>query len=106
MSDISQRLRTIPGVEHALVLNKDGVAVADSSYEAEALGAYTQFLAKFGGQLGAHFGSGDLRSAVVQGSDHHIFVFESKSHYLGASAKGSSNVNALESELRKVLAPK
>lgn len=106
MSDISQRLTTIPGVEHALVINKDGGVQTDSSYESEALGAYTQFLAKFGGQLGAHFGAGDLRSAAVQGNDHHLFVFESKSHYLGASANGSSNVNALDSELRQVLTQK
>lgn len=106
VSDISQRLKAIPDVEHALVVGKDGVVVGDSSYEAEALGAYSQFLAKFGGQLGAHFGSGELRSAAVQGVDHHMFVFESKSQYLGVSAKGSSNVNALESALRQVLAQK
>lgn len=106
MSVISQRLKAIPGVEHALVINKDGVAVADSSYETEVLGAYTQFLANFGGQLGAHFGAGNLRSVAVQGSDHHLFVFESKNQYLGVSVKGSTNMNALESELRQVLAPK
>ena len=106
MSDISHRLKAIPGVEHALVISKDGAAAADNSYEGEVLGAYTRFLASFGGQLGAHFGSGDLRSAAVQGSDHHLFVFESKNHYLGASAQASSNVNALEAELRQALAQK
>jgi predicted regulator of Ras-like GTPase activity (Roadblock/LC7/MglB family) len=106
VSDIIQRLKAIPDVEQALVITKDGVPVGDSSYEAEALGAYTQFLAKFGGQLGAHFGAGDLKSAAVHGVDHHMFAFESKSHYLGASAKGSSNFNALESALRQALAQK
>lgn len=106
VSEIILRLKAIPDIEQALLVNKDGVPVGDDSYEAEALGAYTQFLAKFGGQLGAQFGAGDLKSATVQGSDHHMFVFESKSHYLGATAKGSSNVNALESELRQILVQK
>lgn len=106
MSDISQRLKAIPDVKQALVISKDGAPAAVSSYEAETLGAYTRFLAKFGGQLGAQFGAGDLKSATVQGCEQHMFLFESKSHYLGASANGSSNANALESELRQVLAQK
>jgi predicted regulator of Ras-like GTPase activity (Roadblock/LC7/MglB family) len=106
MGDICQRLTAIPDVERALLITKDGAAVGDSSYEAETLAAYTQFLAKFGGQLGTQLGAGDLRSAAVHGIDQHMFVFVSKSHYLGASAKGSSNMSALESEMRQVLAQK
>jgi predicted regulator of Ras-like GTPase activity (Roadblock/LC7/MglB family) len=106
VGDISQKLKTLPDVEYALVISKDDVVAGDSSYEAEVLTAYTRFLAKFGAQMGAHFGAGDLRSASVQGNDHHLFVFESKSQYLGVSAKGSSSVTALESGLRQVLAQK
>lgn len=106
MSDINKKLKAIPEVEHALVMTRDGVAVDDSTYEAEVLGAYTQFLARFGDQLGGQFGVGDLKSVVVQGSDHHMFLYESKSHHLGVSARGSGNVNALDSEIRRVLAQK
>lgn len=106
MSEINQKLGSIPDVEYALVMTKDGTAVDDSSYEAEALGAYTQFLARFGARLGSQLGVGDLKSAVVHGSDHHMFLLESKSHYLGVSAKGSGNVNALDAEIRRILAPK
>jgi len=106
VGDISQKLKTHPDVEYALVISKDGEVADDSSYEAEVLTAYTRFLADFGGQMGAHFGAGDLRSASVQGDEHHLFVFESKSQYLGVSAKGSCNVTALESGLRQALAQK
>lgn len=106
MSEINLRLKVLPDVEYALVMTKDGVAVDDSSYEAEALGAYTQFLARFGARLGEQLGVGELKSASVHGSDHHMFLLESRSHYLGVSAKGTGNVNALDAEIRRLLAPK
>jgi predicted regulator of Ras-like GTPase activity (Roadblock/LC7/MglB family) len=106
VSDINLKLKVIPEVEYALVMTKDGAAIDDSSYEAEALGAYTQFLARFGGKLGAQLGVGELKSAAVHGSDHHMFLLESKNHYLGVSAKGTGNVNALDAEIRRLLAPK
>jgi len=106
VSEINQKLKVIPEVEHALVMTKDGAAVDDTSYEAEVLGAYTQFLARFGGKLGSQLGVGELKSVAVHGSDHHMFLLESKSHYLGVSAKGSGNVNALDAEIRRLLAPK
>jgi len=106
VSDINQKLKTIPEIEHALVMTKDGAVVDDTSHEAEVLGAYTQFLAGFGGKLGAQFGVGELKSVAVHGSDHHLFFLESKSHYLGVSAKGSGSVNALDAEIRRILAAK
>jgi predicted regulator of Ras-like GTPase activity (Roadblock/LC7/MglB family) len=106
MSEINQKLKAIPDVEHALVMTKDGAAVDDTSYEAEVLGAYTQFLARFGGKLGSQLGVGELKTAAVHGSDHHMFLLESRNHYLGVSAKGSGNVNALDAEIRRLLAPK
>ena len=106
MSDINKKLKAIPEVEHALVMTRDGVAVDDTTYEAEVLGAYTQFLARFGDQLGRQFGVGELKSAAVHGSDHHMFLYESKNHHLGVSTKGSGNVNALDAEIRRVLAQK
>jgi predicted regulator of Ras-like GTPase activity (Roadblock/LC7/MglB family) len=106
VSEISQKLKVIPEVEHALVMTKDGAAVDDTSYEAEVLGAYTQFLARFGGKLGSQLGVGDLKSAALHGNDHHMFLLESRNHYLGVSAKGSGNVNALDAEIRRLMAPK
>jgi len=106
VSEINVKLKAIPDVEYALVMSKDGAAVADTSYEAETLGAYTQFLARFSDKLGSQLGLGGLKSVVVHGIDHHMYLLESKSHYLGVSAKGTGNVNVLDAEIRRLLAPK
>lgn len=106
MSEINQKLMSIQGVEHALLMTRDGVAVDDSTYDAEVLGAYTSFLASFGYQLGTQFGVGELKSVAVHGCEHHMFLYESKNHHLGVSAKGAGNFNALDAEIRRVLAQK
>ncbi len=106
MSEINTRLRTISDVEQAVIVTKEGAVVDDSSYEAEFLGAHAMFLALFAAQLGSQFGVGELKSATVHGSDHHLFLFDSKRHHLCVSAAGSSNVNAVDAEIRRVLAQK
>ena len=106
MSDINQKLKAIPEVEQALIMSKDGVVVNDTSYEAEFLGAHGLFLSLFAGQIGSQFGVGEIKSVTVHGSDHHLFLFDSKRHLLCVSAQGVGNVNALDGEIRKVLAQK
>ena len=106
MSDISTKLSVIPDIEQALLMTKDGVVVDDTSYQAELYGANGLFLALFSGLIGSQFGLGELKSATVHGSEHHLFLFDSKRHHLCVSAKGSANVNLLDSEIRRVLAQK
>lgn len=106
VSDISVKLKAIPEVEQALIMTKDGLVVEDASYEAEFLGAHGLFLALFAGQTGSRFGVGEVKSVTVHGSEHHLFLFGSKRHHLCVSAKGSANVNALDGEIRRVLAQK
>ena len=106
VSDINVKLKAIPEVEQALVITKNGVVVDDTSYEAEFLGAHGLFLALFAGQVGSQFGVGEIKSVTVHGSEHHLFLFDSKRHHLLVSAKGSGNVNALDGEIRRTLAQK
>jgi predicted regulator of Ras-like GTPase activity (Roadblock/LC7/MglB family) len=106
MSDISIKLSVIPDIEQALVMTKDGVSVDDTSYEAEILGANGLFLALFSEQVGSQFGIGEFKSATVHGIEHHMFLFDSKRHHLCVTAKGSANVNSLDSEIRRVMAQK
>ena len=106
MSDISTKLSVIPEIEQALLMTKDGVVVDDASYQAELLGANGLFLGLFAGQIGSQFGLGELKSATVHGNEHHLFLFDSKRHHLCVSARGSANVNVLDSEIRRVLAQK
>jgi predicted regulator of Ras-like GTPase activity (Roadblock/LC7/MglB family) len=106
MSDISTKLSVIPEIEQALLMTKDGAVVDDTSYQAELLGANGLFLALFSGQIGSQFGIGEFKAATVHGNEHHLFLFDSKRHHLCVSAKGSANVNSLDSEIRRVLAQK
>ncbi len=106
VSNINAKLKAIPEVEQALIMSKDGVVVGDSSYEAEFLGAHGLFLALFSGQIGSQFGVGEMKSLTVHGSEHHLFLFDSKRHHLCVSAIGNANVNAVDGEIRRTLSQK
>jgi hypothetical protein len=56
--------------------------------------------------VASQFGIGELKSVIVHGSEHHLFLFDSKRHQLCISAKGSANVNSLDADIRRVLAQK
>jgi predicted regulator of Ras-like GTPase activity (Roadblock/LC7/MglB family) len=106
MSDIGVKLSVVPEIEKALIMTKDGVVVDDTSYQAELLGANGLFLALFSEQIGSQFGIGEFKAATVHGTDHHLFLFDSKRHHLCVSANGSANVNSLDSEIRRVIGQK
>ncbi|NTW99202.1 MAG: DUF4388 domain-containing protein, partial [Geobacteraceae bacterium] len=86
MSDISTKLSVIPEIEQAVLMAKDGTVIDDTSYQAELIGANGLFLALFSSQIGSQFGLGELKSVSVHGSEHHLFLFDSKRHYLSVSA--------------------
>lgn len=106
MSDINSKLSAISGVELAVIMTKEGQVVDDTSYKAELLGAHSLYLSLFAGQIASQFGVGGLKSVTAQGTEHHLLLFDSKRHHLCISAEGSSQLNALESEIRRILAEK
>lgn len=106
MSEINNKLRTIPEVEYAVVLTKEGVPVDDSSYEGTTYAANGLYLSMFASQLGNLLGAGELISAAVQGSKHHILLFQSKTHFLNITVNGSSQLGAVENSVRNALAQK
>lgn len=106
MSDINNKLRAIPDVEYAVVLTKEGVPVDDSSYEGSTYAANGLYLSMFASQLGSLLGAGDLISAAVQGSKHHMLLFQSKTHYLNITVSGTSQLGAIEASVRTALAQK
>lgn len=106
MSDINSKLAGISGVELAVIMTKEGQVVDDSSYKAELLGAHSLYLALFASQIASQFGVGALKSATAQGAEHHLLLFDSKRHHLCISADGNSQLNSLESDIRRVLAEK
>jgi len=106
MSDISTKLSVIPDIEQALVMTKEGSVVGDASGDAEVIAANGLFLGLFAGQIGSQFGIGECKAATVHGAEHHLFLFDSKRHYLCVAARGSANITSLDAEIRKVLAQK
>ena len=105
MSRIADRLTNIPGVEYAVLHGNDGTPLDDESDKGQALAAQGFYLALIGKQLGESLGSGDIRSAAVQGKGHHLLLFESRQQYLSVAAKGDGSPAAIEAEIRKALAP-
>lgn len=106
MSAIFNKLKQVPGVIHSVLLNKDGVPVADDSFAGEKLAAQAQYLIMVSGLLGEPFSADNLKSAAVEGVDNHLLLFESKQHYLSISLAGTANLAAAESDIRKALTPK
>lgn len=99
-----ERLRRIPGFGCAVVQTKDGNRVGDESPEGELFSGQVQYLSIIARQLGDIFGAGELQSAAVQGTNHHLLLFATRSHYLGVLAKATSPLGAVEAEVRKSLA--
>ena len=106
MSDINTKLKAIPEVEYAVVLNKSGLPTDDDSYDGATNSATAYFLSLFAGKLGNQLGAGELLSAAVQGKEHHLLVFQSKNHFLSVAVDGASQLGAVESTVRKILSQK
>jgi len=101
-----QSLRRIPGVVDAVLQTKDGARVGDDSgYGAEVLAGQFLYLELMARQLGEDLRSGELQSAIVQGTEHHLLCFVARHHFLTVLAKASAPVGAVEAEVRKLLAP-
>jgi predicted regulator of Ras-like GTPase activity (Roadblock/LC7/MglB family) len=103
IAEVTERVRRLPGVDCAVVQTKEGQRAGDPSSQGEALAGQTIYLSTVAKQLGAVFGSGELQSAAVQGTKHHLLLLATKSHYLSILGNGKSRLAALETEVRKTL---
>jgi len=106
MSDINTKLKTVPEVEYAVVQTKEGVPVDDASFEGATHAANGLYLSMFANQLGNLLGVGELVSATVQGTKHHMLMFQSKTHYLNIAVSGTCQLGSAEANIRKVLTQK
>jgi len=106
MSEINTKLSSIPEVEYAIVQTKDGNPVDDSSYEAATYAANGLYLSLLANQLSNQIGTGELVSAAVHGTEHHLLLFQSRNHYLNITITGSSQLGPVEANVRKSLAQK
>jgi len=105
MSKVAARLQDINGVTYAVLLDKEGNPLQDTSLEAGALAAKGLFLAKTGNQLGELMGLGDIKAAAIHTRDFHMLMYDSKQHYLSIAVKPEFNLDTVEGEIKSALMP-
>jgi len=105
MSKVAARLQEIGPVTYAVLLDKQGVPLQDSSIEATALAAKGLFIAKAGNQFGELMGLGEIKAAAVQSRNYHLLMYDSKHHYLSIAVKPDCNLDSVEAEIKTALIP-
>lgn len=105
MSKLAARLQEITNITYAVLLDKQGTPVQDSSIEAASLAEKGIFLAQTGNRIGDLMGLGDLRAAAVHTSHYHLLMYDSKQHYLSIAVKPDCNPDSVEAEIKAALTP-
>jgi len=98
-----EAVRRVPGVANAVVLTREGRRVSSDGYQAEVLTGQSVYLAMVGAEFGSIFQAGELRFASVQGTQSHLLVFATKSHYLGVQARPDSEIGVVDAAIRNAL---
>lgn len=96
--------RSVPDVTNAVLLTRAGSRVGGGGYEAEVLGGQALFVGLLANELGNALAAGELRSAAVEGTRRHLFLFSSRSHVLGVTARPDASAGAVDAALRAALA--
>lgn len=96
-------VRRVPGVANAVVLTREGRRVSADGYEAEVLTGQAVYLAMVGTEFGSIFQAGELRFGSVQGTQSHLLLFATKSHFLGVQARPDAEVGAVDAGIRAAL---
>ncbi|HEY3309448.1 MAG TPA: DUF4388 domain-containing protein [Desulfuromonadaceae bacterium] len=105
MSKVAARLLEINAITYAVLLDKQGIPLQDSSIEATALAAKGIFLAKTGSAFGDLMGLGEVKAAAVQTRNFNLLMYDSKQHYLSIAVKPDCNMDSVEGEIKSVLIP-
>ena len=105
MSKVAARLQEINGVTYAVLLDKEGIPLQDTSIEATALATKGLFLATTGNKLGELMGLGDIKAAAVHTREFHLLMYDSKQHYLSIAVKPEFNLENVEGDIKSALTP-
>jgi predicted regulator of Ras-like GTPase activity (Roadblock/LC7/MglB family) len=105
MSKIAARLQEISGITYAVLLDKEGTPLQDTSMEAEALASKGIFLANTGNQFGELMGLGEIKASAVHTRNFHLLMYDSKQHYLSIAVKPEYNLDSIEGEIKSALMP-
>lgn len=105
MSKVAARLQELNAITYAVLLDKQGTPLQDSSIEAAALADKGLFLATTGNRLGALLGLGDVKAAAVQTNSCGFLMYDSRQHYLSIAVNPGFQLDNVENEIRAVLVP-
>lgn len=105
MSKVAAKLQEINGVTYAVLLDKEGTPLQDTSIEATSLASKGLFLAQTGNQLGELMGLGDIKASAVHTTNFHLLMYDSKHHYLSIAVNPDSNLDSVEGEIKAALIP-
>ncbi len=105
MSKIAARLQEINNITYAVLLDKQGSPVQDTSIEAVALADKGVFLAKTGNSIGELMGLGEIKAVVVHTAHYHLLLYDSKQHYLSIAVKPDCNLDSVEAEIKAAFVP-
>lgn len=105
MSKIAARLQEINNITYAVLMDKQGVTVQDSSIEAVSLAAKGFFISKTGCNIGELLGLGDIKAAAVHTANYNLLLYDSKQHYLSIAVKSDCNLDAVETDIKAALVP-
>ena len=105
MSKIAARLQEINNITYAVLLDKQGEPVQDSSIEAAALAAKGVLLAKTGNSIGDLMGMGEIKVAAVHTANFNLLLYDSKQHYLSIAVKSDCNLDGVEAEIKSAFVP-
>jgi hypothetical protein len=96
-------VRSVPDVTCAVVLTREGQRLGQGGHEEEALAGQAGYLALTGAELGEIFHAGELKAGTVHGTEHHLLVYATRTHYLGVSTAPASDPDAVDSLIRATL---
>jgi hypothetical protein len=102
---VVERLKSVPGVAHAVLMRGDGGAVEDTTYEGEVLAGKAAYVALIGNQLGAEFEAGPLRAAALHGGAErreHVVLIATQKQYVAFLVR-AAEVGAAEAHVARLL---
>lgn len=101
---IAEKVRAVPGVAYAVVLDKNGASVGDASPAAEALAANGFYLASMIARpIADALGLGELVQATVSSPAEKLLLFHSRSNYLGVTVAAGASLPDTEAGVRRAL---
>ena len=104
--DVLQVIGAVPGVVHAVLMDRDGSPKGNPGAPAESLAARSTYLATMvAAPLAAAFRLGELQVAATHGGAERMVLFRSKETSLAVCLAEGAALEAVEVGIRRALSP-